>query len=177
MIRQANLKDADKVADLILHASSVLFKDILKTEDLQKQKSLLLEYIKTPGTKFSYDNILVYEIENEVAAALVLYDVEKEAQYNQTMEMIVNNGYKFELEGEPETIYLDSLAVDPKYRGEGLSRKLFEYAIENSEKDLSLLVETYKKDVEEYYKRLGFKVLRRIPIFDGAECDVMLYQK
>ncbi|WP_423363899.1 GNAT family N-acetyltransferase [Mycoplasma sp. P36-A1] len=176
MIRIAKLKDIDTIADLILLASSVLFEDILKTKNLKAQKALLLEYLETPDTKFYYKNILVYELDNKIVSALVFYEANDEAKLNENMEKIVNNGYKFDIEAYPNTIYLDSLAVDSAYRGKGISKELFLYAIDHADKDLSLLVETYKEDVEKYYERLGFKVVERVKLFN-AELDSMVYHK
>lgn len=176
MIRQATPFDKEKVCDLILMASSCVFEDVLKTDDLAKQKELLMKYYDLDNTKFNYKNIIVYELDGEVAGCLVYYDGDDEKLMNKTMESVLDNEYKYAVEAIPNTIYLDSIAADNKFQGLGISKKLFEYAIDNSPKSLSLLVETYKTDVENYYKRLGFEVTERVYSFN-CEFDLMIYRK
>ena len=176
MIRQAIPTDKEKVCDLILMASSCVFEDVLQTNDLKKEKDLLMKYYDLPNTKFNYKNIIVYEQDNDIAGCLVFYDSDNEIAMNQTMESILDNNYKYAVEAVPGTIYLDSIAVDTKFQGLGISKKLFEYAINKSNKDLSLLVETYKTNVEDYYKRLGFEVVEKVYSFN-CEFDLMILRK
>lgn len=170
MIRQANEKDIDKVCDLILMASSVLFADITKSEDLAVQKDLLKKFYMMPDNKFYYENILVYLHEDELAGCVVFYETSKEVLYNENMGKI-SNGYTFELEGIPGTIYIDSLAVKEEYQGLGISKKLFNYIFKHYKQDLSLLVEQHKETTKAYYERLGFenqglKILFNAPLYE-----------
>ncbi|MDH6604076.1 N-acetylglutamate synthase-like GNAT family acetyltransferase [Bacilli bacterium PM5-9] len=175
MIRKANKNDKSKVCDLILMASSCLFSDVIKSDDLQKQKELVMKLYDLKDTKFHYENIVVYEQDNKVVGCMVSYEANKEVALNKTMEEFIDNGYKFAVEGIPNTIYLDSMAVDPDYQGLGISRKILAYFTENSTKDLSCLVETYKKETEKYYQRVGFEVVQRVNLFN-CELDSMIYK-
>jgi len=175
MIRKAQPQDKGKVCDLVLMASSCLYSDVLQTDDFKKQKELLMKYYDMPMTKMTMDNVLVYIHDGEVAGCLVWYDSSDEKEMIKNMESVLTTDYKYVLEGLNNTIYLDSMAVDDKFQGLGISRKLLNYAIEHSDKDLSLLVETYKTDVEDYYKRVGFEVVKTVEAFD-CELDVMIYK-
>ncbi|MEG0283889.1 MAG: GNAT family N-acetyltransferase [Erysipelotrichales bacterium] len=177
MIRKAELNDIEEVCDLILMASSCLFEDILKTEDLEKQKELLKVYYQTPNTKFSHDNIIVHQNDQgNITGCLVSYHADIEKTLNETMEELIEEDYSFDVEGIENTTYLDSIAVFEKYQGQGISRLLFNKVIEESPCNLSLLVETYKTGVESYYKKIGFKVIEQINIFN-TDLKVMLYTK
>lgn len=170
MIRQANIDDQEKVCDLILMAASVLFEDITQSDNSAAHKDLLKKYYVLPDNKFSYENILVYEHEDDIAGCVVFYETSKEALYNKNMENISKN-YTFDLEGIPGTIYIDSIAVKEEYQGLGISKELFNYIFKHYEQDLSLLVEQHKEATKAYYERLGFenqglKILFNAPVYE-----------
>lgn len=174
MIRKATLEDINQVTDLILMASSCLFEDILKTTSSNRLKELVMQYYVTKGTKFYYDNIFVYELDNQAVGALVAYPANMEKTLNDKMAWLLEHEYKFDLEAIEGTLYLDSIAVNPKYQGRGISRKLIDYVILNNETDLSLLVETHKKSVEAYYNRIGFIEVKTVSLFN-TELKLMIY--
>lgn len=170
MIRQANIDDQEKVCDLILMAASVLFEDITQSDNSAAHKELLKKYYVLPDNKFSYENILVYEHEDDIAGCVVFYETSKEPLYNKNMENISKN-YTFDLEGIPGTIYIDSIAVKEAYQGLGISKELFNYIFKHYEQDLSLLVEQHKETTKAYYERLGFenqglKILFNAPVYE-----------
>lgn len=174
MIRKARLQDIEQVTDLILMASSCLFEDILKTTNQARLKELVMQYYVTKDTKFYYENIYVYEEDNQAVGVIVSYPADMEVTLNKRMASLLESDYKFDLEGIKGSIYIDSLAVNPHYQGKGISRKLVNHVIEQSNVDLSLLVETYKKSVESYYKRIGFEELETVFLFN-TELKVMVY--
>lgn len=176
MIRKAMIQDQEDVADLVLMASALVFKDILETDDYQTQKDFLMSLYERDDTKYSMNNILVYTINEEVAGCLVYYASEDETLLNNNLNNLLTDGYNFKEEAAPNSIYLDSLAVFNKYQGQGISRKLLEYAINNFESDLSLLVETYKEHVQSYYERMGFEVIKKVEMFNG-ELNLMIYKR
>ena len=176
MIIKARPEDKERVCELGLMASSCLYGDALKSADLNVQKDLLMKYYDMPMTKASREFTIVYLHEGKVVGCLVYYDGALEKELIANMEKVLDNDYKFSIEALDNTIYLDSIAVDANYRGLGIASKLINYAIERSDKDLSLLVETYKEDVRNYYERLGFKVVKRVEMFN-SELDAMLYKK
>lgn len=64
------------------------------------------------------------------------------------------------LETLPGEYYIDSLAILPEYRGEGLGRLLLEAAIERGKTlgygKMSLLVSVKKPRLKKYYETMGF---------------------
>lgn len=175
MIRKATIADMDEVRPLVLMASTLVFEDALKTKDNTKINELFNKFYVTKKTKFSFENTIVYEKDNQIIACLVSYFTKDEPLLNKTVEQLVPT-YPSVIEGEPDCLYLDSLAVADEYRGLGISRELFSYIIEQSKTNLSLLVETYKIDTKAYYERLGFKTIKRVNLFDG-ELYSMIYFK
>lgn len=174
MIRKATLQDIEQVTDLILMASSCLFEDILKTTNENRLRELVMQYYVTVGTKFYFENIIVYEADNKAVGALVSYPADMEKTLNKRMASLLENDYEFDLEGITGTKYLDSMAVNPKYQGRGISRALLGYVIDRSDVDMSLLVETYKKSVEAYYRRVGFEEVEVVNLFN-TELKIMVY--
>lgn len=168
MIRKARLEDREKIAQLILMASSLVFEDILKTTDYDKINEFVMSlYDNSIENKFSMDNIIVYTVDNEVAGCLVYYFHSDEDKLNENMNMIIDGNYQFKIESIPNTIYLDSIAVFDDYQGKGIARKLIEHMINNFDNEISLLVETYKENVQSFYERLGFNVVGKVELFNG----------
>lgn len=176
MIRKARLEDKEKVAQLILSASFLVFEDVLKTNDYDKLYEFVMSLFDNIDNKYAINNTIVYTIDDEVAGCLVYYKNSDEAKLNDNMNKILNDNYPFSIESIPNTIYLDSIAVFDKFQGKGIARKLIEYMMNNFDSDLSLLVETYKENVQAYYQRLGFEVIKKVEMFNG-ELNLMIYKQ
>lgn len=176
MIRKAELQDSEKVAQLILMASFLVFEDMLKTNDYNKIIKFVMNLYDNIDNKYSMNNIIVYTIDDEVAGCLVYYKSKDEAILNKNMQKILNSDYSFSFESIPNTVYLDSIAVFDNFQGQGIARELIEYLKDNSDSDLSLLVETYKKKVQSFYERLGFEFINKVEIFNG-ELNSMIYKQ
>lgn len=176
MIRKAMIQDQEKVAELILMASALVFEDVLKTKDYQELKDFVMSLYTIKDNKYAMENILVYTVDEEVAGCLVYYNSEDEAALNNNLNDLLEDDYPFELEGTKNSIYLDSLAIFKKFQGQGISRIMINYAIDNFEGELSLLVETYKKDVQAYYERMGFTPINTVKLFNG-ELNTMIYKR
>ena len=68
---------------------------------------------------------------------------------------------KIEKECFDDEFYIDSIAVDEKFRGQGLAKELilhsFTKAKELGHKKVSLIVDVNKPKVRKFYESLGFK--------------------
>lgn len=176
MIRKAMIHDQEAVADLILMASDIVFEEILETKDYQTLKDFVMSLYIRDDNKYAMNNIIVYTVADKVAGCLVYYSSEDEAQLNINLNNLLSDGYNFSEEAAPNSIYLDSLAVFEEYQGQGISKEILKYAINNFESDLSLLVETYKEQVQAYYARMGFEVIKKVKLFN-SELNLMVYKK
>ncbi|MGL5295936.1 MAG: GNAT family N-acetyltransferase [Culicoidibacterales bacterium] len=176
MIRKAKYSDIDTVVKLILMASRCVFEDALKTNDEQQHEHLLRLFYNTNGTKFSCEHVHVYEQNGSVVGCIVAYDTSEEERLNSNMNQLVNTDYQFEQEGIEDTFYIDSVAVDENARGGGIAKQLIQSIIRDSDKNVSLLVESYKIDVMAYYARLGFQLLEQRTLL-GTTLHPMIYIK
>lgn len=176
MIRKANVEDFDQIYPLIMSASKLVFVDALQSDDENELRLLVKQYFYAKNNKFSYENTIVYVIDNLVVGCLVSYESDLENVYNLNMENILNNGYKYCIESLPNTMYLDTIAVDDNYQGKGIAKTLIEYLIESTKLDVSLIAESYKTNVIAYYKKLGFEVISEDVMF-GEKITSMLYKK
>lgn len=66
----------------------------------------------------------------------------------------------------PDASFIGRLAVLPDYQGRGLGRKLFTYAIDRAAETgadhISVGVISEEKQLVEWYRRMGFRINRRI---------------
>ncbi len=133
-------------------------------------------------SQYSYLNSLIaLAPDGRVAGVIVCYDgaglIEmRRCFFDAAREML---GLEFENDLEPETdageIYLDSLAVFPEWRGQGIARKLIEAAAarhRNSGKPLGLLVDDGNSRARSLYESLGFSEVGMRP-FAGVSMHHM----
>ena len=67
---------------------------------------------------------------------------------------------------EPERVLLDNVAVDPAYSGQGLGRRLVEFAEQRAQElgyhDIELYTHEMMTENIEMYRRWGYRITRRI---------------
>lgn len=176
MIRNATINDKDQIRELVMMASDIVFIDLLKTNEQALLDRLFDQYFLDENTKFACDNFIVYEVDGIVAGCLCFYPQDREELYNKQMEAIAGVTNIMPIEGIKGTTYCDTLAVLPDYRGQGIAKKLFAHAIDNSVNDLSLLVETYKDNAFKLYERIGYQKVCEVDML-GANLYQMIYKK
>ncbi|MFV0498638.1 MAG: GNAT family N-acetyltransferase [Bacilli bacterium] len=174
MIRKATINDFDEVFPLLMMASQCVYESVLGTTDSHKIKSYVKKLYNDSYTKISYKNIIVYDKFGKIAGCVAYFDSKLEKEYNIKMESFLHNNNKFGLEGILNTNYIDSIAVYPKYQGQKISKKLIEYINNESKLNVSLIAENTKTKVIEYYKRLGFKPIGEIKLYDIDFTEMIL---
>jgi len=74
---------------------------------------------------------------------------------------------------KPEWSYIRMVGVNPKYRGQGIARKLTEmcidFAKQNNEKTIALHTSEFMDAARHLYESIGFKVLKEIPPLFGKK--------
>ncbi len=168
MIRQAKAEDAAQVAPLIY----IILEDMELPFLEGVSKEMMLEMIEAsflrPDYRFSMENVMVKEIDGQVAGLLVSYhgehaeNMDDEWDGIQDMFGIVK---KMPLFTEQETwmgeYYLDSLVVDSAYRGQGIGKELLhafkELAVAKNCEIIALNVEKANEGALNLYKKLGYE--------------------
>lgn len=149
--REGNIEDKEQLKELAINSYGQ-FQKVLTEENWNK----LYENLKAES---SYTNILniakcfVCEIENEIIG--VAY--------------IVPSGNPTHI-FENNWSYIRMVGVNPKYRGNGISKKLtqncIDYATENGETIIALHTSEFMNAARHIYESLGFKKIKELkPIF------------
>jgi ribosomal protein S18 acetylase RimI-like enzyme len=83
---------------------------------------------------------------------------------------LVPSGHPTEL-FKADWSYIRMVGVDPKYRGQGISKKLtqlcIDHARQNNEKTIALHTSEFMDAARHIYESLGFKILKEIPPIFG----------
>lgn len=131
------------------------------------------------NSQYSYLNTLIAEDhKGNVAGGIVSYDGTRLHELRRTFITEASDimGYDlkeedFDDETSPDEIYLDSMAVFPQYRGQGVASQLLEAAIRShsdSGKQFGLLCAPGNDNAYRLYERLGFKEVGMRP-FAGID--------
>lgn len=171
-VRSATPKDAKTIAEVV--AMAIGDDETLRNYCGEDFLSVLEEIAQTENTQYSYHNSLIAEVDGRVAGAVV--------GYNGAMLLPLRNGTFAIIEKhlgtspnmEPETsageFYLDSLAVFPPFRGNGVARSLIlalsEKAFAYGHQNVGLLVDFENPNAEILYRSVGF-VRKEEKIFLG----------
>lgn len=170
IIRDARPEDAQSISRAIqmaLHEEGCMAL-AGKEENLPLVDKTFAILAGRPDSQYSYLNsIVAVDADGNIAGAIVSYDGAQLHPLRQAFVEVANNvtGSNFveeemDLETSDDEVYLDSLAVFPEYRGQGLARKLIDAACQRhagSGKPFGLLCAPGNDDAYTLYERLGFR--------------------
>lgn len=163
-IRNARAEDAHAAVPLIMEAIGDIAMQITgETEQLEVTKEFVKLFTRTDN-RHSYLYTYIAEIEEKVAGVLVFYSAEQAITLDASLEHYLSNKKGTSVKIDPETLpgewYIDTVVVDPTYRGQGIGTELLNYAEQLVRSfgggKLSLNVETEKYAAISLYNRLSF---------------------
>lgn len=163
MIRQSKIEDAKAVIKLLYLAMDDMIYDLTGQKDLKSAFLVYEDFFKMQKNRLSFENTYVYVKNNEIVGVIVVYDGNEIKSLDSTLnENIQKLGLKYKIlpECDSSDVYLDSLAVDERFRGRGIAKELINFAFEiaaKRHKPLSLLVEQNNKTAQAVYDKLGFE--------------------
>ena len=168
MIRRATEHDNPQLYDL-LH---IIFTDMelplidhLAPEQL---KTLFLETMAVPLTRYHYRHALVADIDGAIAGALYGYSYAMEPQLD---EQLFARFDRFGLGHLPKEFtgretfdnewYIDSLIVHPNWRGRGIGQQLLRHIplLQPEEDLIGLNCDRSNPDARRLYERIGFQTV------------------
>lgn len=165
IIKQARPEDAEKVAPLIINAIGEIADHMTAQKEPEAVLEKVEEMIRGEYTRHSHRYTYTATVDGEIAGALVIYHGnEAESLDRYLVEQLKKQGHDRTIEPEAHTDewYIDTVSVDPKYQGQGIGSKLFEFAEELVSSQgggkLSLNVDIDKEGAIRLYKRLGYSV-------------------
>lgn len=168
-IRKATLQDAESIADYLLIAMEDIVYEFIGEHDHKKARDFMLYFSQRENNQYSYQNCWVVEVDNEVVAAVNIYDGAKlEALRRPILEYIqtfYNKVLIVEDETEAGEFYIDTLGVNPSQQGKGIGSKLLQFLIDEyvikQGKTIGLLVDEDNPNAKRLYLKLGFKSVGR----------------
>ena len=187
-IVQADKNDAPLIARTIavaLHMDQPHGTIEVDDEEMQLWNRIFTVLATREDSQYSYLNTLkAIDQEGKVLGMIINYDGARlhhlrEAFFEEVEKITGKKFGKIYDETSPEEWYLDSLAVWPEYRGNGIGTALLEAAIQNAHsvgKPAGLLVDKSNIKERKLYESLGFRVVGETP-FAGTIMDHMKLNK
>lgn len=157
IIRKGREEDTETVAKTVLMALD------MDTSHLEWVKASCAD----PKSMYSWNKSLIAEEDGKPIGCIISYSGDnyqqlREYTWSRLWEGVDPAAIKNSaIETYPGEYYLDSLTIEPEYRGNGLGKKLMEAAIEHGEElgygRFALLAALEKPRLQEYYASLGFE--------------------
>lgn len=164
MIKNAQKQDAKICIKLLNLAMEDIAYKLSGYDDPIKSDEILEKFFVSETNRLSYKNVYVYKRDEQIIAAMCAYfggDVELlDREISQHLKALGKDA-QIEKECFDDEFYIDSIAVDEKFRRQGLAKELilhsFAKAKELGHKKVSLIVDINKPKVRKFYESLGFK--------------------
>jgi len=164
MIKNAQKQDAKICIKLLNLAMEDIAYKLSGYDDPVKSDEILEKFFKSETNRLSYKNVYVYKRDDVIIAAMCAYFGGDAWQFDREISQHLKAlGKDTEVEKEcfDDEFYIDSIAVDEKFRGQGFAKELilhsFAKAKELGHKKVSLIVDVNKPKVRKFYESLGFK--------------------
>lgn len=166
-IHPAQPADADKVVPLIIEAIGDIANRLTGETEEQKVTQSLCELFKRNDNRHSYLYTYIAKINGQAAGIMVLYPGEDAPILDRNLKTwLIERGIRqpeIDAESLPDELYIDTICIDPAFRGKGIGTQLFAFAEELARQKayakLALNVETQKEPAIRLYKRLGYEVV------------------
>lgn len=164
-IRYSSFEDVDTVVPLLIEAMGDIANCLSGTNNHDECEAILKSHFLGENSRISYTNCLVIESDGMVCGAIACYGGDKASEYDEWIRSEIRKRFQHEQNIDPECaeneFYIDSIAINPLYRGKRFSALLIEkskeIAQERGYKRISLIVDKEKTKLKEYYQSLGFK--------------------
>ena len=164
MIKNAQKQDAKICIKLLNLAMEDIAYKLSGYDDPVKSDEILEKFFVSETNRLSYKNVYVYKRDDVIIAAMCAYFGGDAWQFDREISQhlkALGKDAQIEKECFDDEFYIDSIAVDEKFRGQGLAKELilhsFAKAKELGHKKVSLIVDVNKPKVRKFYESLGFK--------------------
>ena len=161
--RKATRYDAKIIAQAV--AMAIGDEEALRNYCSKDYITVLTAIARSRNTQYSWQQALVAEVNDTVAGAIVGYDGAllhklREGTFA-TLQNTIGHTPSIADETEAGEYYLDSIAVLPQFRGQGVGSKLIEtfckMAFCDGHAHVGLIVDSINPKAERLYSSLGFK--------------------
>ena len=167
-IRGARPDEAARIAGLIIMAMTeeCCLHFCGPGHDIRDFRRVMTSLVARPDTQYSYNNTLVATIEDNIVGICVSYDGALLHLLRQPFIDAAQQEWGMDHSSIPDEtqageLYIDSLAVDPDYRGRGIASLLLRATIDKSRAlglpSTGLLVDVGNPKAEALYNKVGFQ--------------------
>ena len=164
MIKNAQKQDAKICIKLLNLAMEDIAYKLSGYDNPARSDEILEKFFVSEINRLSYKNVYVYKRDDVIIAAMCAYfggDAwQLDREISQHLKALGKDA-QIEKECFDDEFYIDSIAVDEKFRRQGLAKELilhsFARAKELGHKKVSLIVDVNKPKVRKFYESLGFK--------------------
>ena len=176
MIREAIPSDAEHVVPLIIQAMGELAAKFANSNDPTIIFNLFEHFFQQKGNQYSYENTLVFTVDEEILGAINAYDGGLLLSLrNNFIDYLSDHHPLKNLDPQPETqqgeFYLDTISVHPKAQGKGIGKALIKAGINWGEqlghRNIGLLVDQNNKRALKLYEKSGF-IIKNEKTFMGG---------
>jgi ribosomal protein S18 acetylase RimI-like enzyme len=165
IIRKATKADAEYIASYMLLAMEEIVYHFIGEKDGRKAKALMWYFAEREDNQYSYQNCWVAVLDQEVVAAVNIYDGARLQELRQPFVEHIKARFNKDFQPQAETgageYYIDTLGVHPVHQGKGIGSKMLQFLIEEyvikQKQTLGLLVEKENTKAKRLYSKLGFK--------------------
>ncbi|WP_158175792.1 GNAT family N-acetyltransferase [Heyndrickxia camelliae] len=170
MIRLGKKSDDKYFVEEIAFLTYEILRDlgiqVLKNQKKEKVVNFLKELYVKDNNRFSYHNTLVKELNGHAVGIAIIYHGKNAEEYDNHLVQYLQqefqlNDIELSKETEEDEFYLDSLAVSPLHRKQGIGSELLK-AFENigeeeGHQKLALNVDKDNETAYRLYKKNGFE--------------------
>lgn len=162
--RQATANDAEIIANLMFFAMDKIVYDFIGEKNETKAIEFLTKLIVLENNQYSYQNITIVENEiKEIVAIFNIYDGALLHELRKPVLEVLATEYNQHINPQDETeageFYIDTIAVFPEFRGNGIGQKILDYIIEEysrKQQKVGLLVDLENPNAKKLYVNKGF---------------------
>lgn len=167
-IRNADITQASSIASLIMEAMNYDCCRYFTGEkhSLEEFHKLITDLVSSEDTQYSFKNAIVAIDNNEVAGVIISYNGALLHKLREKFIYEVRRLFDNDISNIPDEtsageLYIDSLAVNKKYRHQGIATKLIKACIKRANcmniGNTGLLVDNNNNKAEQLYISIGFK--------------------
>ncbi|MEG0451258.1 MAG: GNAT family N-acetyltransferase [Lysinibacillus sp.] len=180
-VRLAQLADGPAVAPLVIDAIGDIANRITGENTPEAITNGLIELFNRKDNRNSHLNTYIAENDGKVAGMLIVYggDIAIELDKNLERWLTDKNApiQTIEVEARKDEFYIDTLCVNPEFRGQGIGTILLDHAekvgAEKGYTKISLSVEQAKVRARQLYEKIGY-VYSEPWMIIGEEFDHMI---
>lgn len=164
MITQAEKQDALRCIQLLNLAMEDIAFALSGVQDRAGSDEILAKFFTQEINRLSYQNVYVFKSGGVIAGAICAYyggDIKALDEPILTHLKSIDDNAKVDKECLEDEFYIDSIAVDEKFRGQGIASNLIKFAFDlagqRGYKKVALLVDKDKVKERKFYEKLGFR--------------------